>query len=88
MLLPVMFYLSLLHSLVARATIRQMLGGSLASTGMLGPDNTTNAGESVFVATYHADDEKLGTDTKERDIESGGQHVLPSDVGPSLPSTF
>lgn len=82
MLLPVLFFLSLLHSLVARATIREMLGGSLASTNMVNrDDNTTNAGESMFVATYHADDEKLG-DTKERDLESGSPQVVPFDVSP------
>jgi hypothetical protein len=72
MLIPTLFYVSLIHSLVARATIRQMLGTSLASNGMLKPDNSTAAGESVFVATYGAGDSdaKLA-EAKERDLEMG-----------------
>lgn len=78
-LLPTLYWVSLLHTLVARADIRQMLGTSLASNGMLKPDLSTQAGESVFVATYGAgiSDSELA-DTKERDLESGGgQRVVP-----------
>jgi hypothetical protein len=59
-----------------------MLGTSLASNGMLKPDLSTQAGESVFVATYGAgiSDSELA-DTKERDLESGGgQRVVPIEV--------
>jgi hypothetical protein len=76
MLIPTLFYVSLIHSLVARATIRQMLGTSLASNGMLKPDNSTAAGESVFVATYGAGDSdaKLA-EAKERDLDGREQVV-------------
>jgi hypothetical protein len=59
-----------------------MLGTSLASNGMLKPDLSTQAGESVFVATYGAgiSDSELA-DTKERDLEAGGgQRVVPIEV--------
>jgi hypothetical protein len=82
LLLPTLYWVSLLHTLVARADIRQMLGTSLASNGMLKPDLSTQAGESVFVATYGAgiSDSEL-VDTKERDLEAGGaQRVVPIEV--------
>jgi hypothetical protein len=59
-----------------------MLGTSLASNGMLKPDLSTQAGDSVFVATYGAgiSDSELA-DTKERDLEAGGgQRVVPIEV--------
>jgi hypothetical protein len=76
MLIPSLFYVSLLHSLVARATIRQMLGTSLASNGMLKPDHSTQAGESMFVATYGqgGEDSKSGS-IKERDLETGDMKI-------------
>ena len=83
MLIPTLFYVSLLHSLVARATIRQMLGTSLASNGMLKPDTSTQAGESIFVATYGGSDGKGEGDVKERDLELG-EVVVPVQVGPLL----
>jgi len=86
MLVPTLFWVSLLHSLVARATIRQMLGTSLASDGMLKPDASTQAGESVFVATYGAgvSDSELA-DSKARDLEAGGDaQVVPIDVSFSI----
>jgi len=83
MLIPTLFYVSLLHSLVARATIRQMLGTSLASNGMLKPDTSTQAGESIFVATYGGSETKGEGDVKERDLESG-EVVVPVQVGPLL----
>ena len=83
MLIPTLFYVSLLHSLVARATIQQMLGTSLASNGMLKPDTSTQAGESIFVATYGGSDGKGEGDVKERDLESG-KVVVPVQVGPLL----
>jgi hypothetical protein len=49
---------------------------------MLKPDLSTQAGESVFVATYGAgiSDSELA-DTKERDLEAGGgQRVVPIEV--------
>jgi hypothetical protein len=79
MLIPTLFYVSLLHSLVARATIRQMLGTSLASNGMLKADNSTQAGESIFVATYGGSESKGEGDVKERDLESG-EVVVPAQV--------
>jgi hypothetical protein len=79
MLIPTLFYVSLLHSLVARATIRQMLGTSLASNGMLKADNSTQAGESIFVATYGGSEFKGEGDVKERDLESG-EVVVPAQV--------
>ena len=82
MLVPTLFWVSLLHSLVARATIEQMLGTSLASNGMLKPDGSTQAGESVFVATYGAgvSDSELA-DSKTRDLEAGGdEQVVPIEV--------
>jgi len=87
MLVPTLFWVSLLHSLVARATIRQMLGTSLASNGMLKPDVSTQAGEGVFVATYGAgvSDSELA-DNKTRDLEAGGdEEVVPVEVCPSIP---
>jgi hypothetical protein len=83
MLIPTLFYVSLLHSLVARATIRQMLGTSLASNGMLKADLSTRAGESIFVATYGGASEKTegGSEGKERDLESGEEQVVPTQVG-------
>jgi len=56
-----------------------MLGTSLASNGMLKPDVSTQAGESVFVATYGAgvSDSELA-DNKTRDLEAGGdEQVVP-----------
>ena len=90
MLIHTLFYVSLIHSLVARATIRQMLGTSLASNGMLKPDLSTRAGDSIFVATYGAGDSdaKLAEgkerdleagDMKERDLE-GDEQVVPLEV--------
>jgi hypothetical protein len=79
MLIPTLFYVSLLHSLVARATIRQMLGTSLASNGMLKPDISTQGG-SIFVATYGGSETKSEGDVKERDLESG-EVVVPAQVG-------
>lgn len=79
MLIPTLFYVSLLHSLVARATIRQMLGTSLASNGMLKPDLSTQAGESIFVATYGGSESKGDGDVKERDLEAG-EVVVPIQV--------
>jgi hypothetical protein len=89
MLIPSLFYVSLLHSLVARATIRQMLGTSLASNGMLKPDHTTQAGESMFVATYGqgGEESKAGSikgdleigDIKDRDL-NGNEQVFPLEV--------
>ena len=91
MLIPTLFYVSLIHSLVARATIRQMLGTSLASNGMLKPDHSTQAGESMFVATYGqgGEDSKAGSirdlksgDVKDRDL-GGNEQVFPLEVGSS-----
>jgi hypothetical protein len=79
MLIPTLFYVSLLHLLVARATIRQMLGTSLASNGMLKADISTQAGESIFVATYGGGETKSEGDVKERDLESG-EVVVPAQV--------
>lgn len=58
-----------------------MLGTSLASNGMLKPDISTQAGESVFVATYGAgiSDSELA-DNKERDLEADGAQVKPLEV--------
>ena len=59
-----------------------MLGTSLASNGMLKPDVSTQAGESVFVATYGAgvSDSELA-DSKTRDLEAGGdEQVVPIEV--------
>jgi hypothetical protein len=43
---------------------------------------TTTAGESIFVATYPETESKIGDsgDTKERDLESGGEEVVPVEV--------
>jgi hypothetical protein len=53
-----------------------MLGTSLASNGMLKPDMSTQAGESMFVATYEG-----ANDSKTGDLEHGGHdQVVPLDV--------
>jgi hypothetical protein len=71
-----------------------MLGTSLASNGMLKPDHSTQAGESMFVATYGqgGEDSKAGS-IKERDLETGdskdrdlngNEQVFPLEVSFSL----
>jgi hypothetical protein len=56
-----------------------MLGTSLASNGMLKADISTQAGESIFVATYGGGETKSEGDVKERDLESG-EVVVPAQV--------
>jgi len=56
-----------------------MLGTSLTSNGMLKADHSTQAGESIFVATYGGGETKSEGDLKERDLESG-EVVVPAQV--------
>jgi hypothetical protein len=56
-----------------------MLGISLASNEMLKADISTQAGESIFVATYGGGETKSEGDVKERDLESG-EVVVPAQV--------
>lgn len=62
-----------------------MLGTSLASNGMWKPDLSTQAGESIFVATYGGSENKSDGGEKERererDLESGDEQVVPVQVG-------
>lgn len=73
MLLPCLYYVSLLHSLVSRATIRQMLDDRLASEGVHKSTGSRSTG-SVFVATYPQKDR----DQKERsgDLEASTDHIV------------
>lgn len=71
MLLPCLYHVSLLHSLVSRATIRQMLDDRLASEGVHKSTGSRSAG-SMFVANYA----RKEMDHKNGDLEASTDHIV------------
>ena len=83
MLLPVLYFVSLIHSLVARAVIRKMLDRHIASEDINRKNNTDQSTNSVFVASYHnAETTTKGDvaeldDRKVRDLEASTDNIAP-----------
>lgn len=71
MLLPPLYFVSLIHSLVSRATIRAMLNDTLASDGIQQLSGSRSKG-AVFVAKYPSQDKE----SKDMDLEASTDHIV------------
>lgn len=72
MILPPLYFVSLLHSLVSRATIRRMLEDNLASDGIQQLSGSQSKG-AVFVAHYPGHSmEKDGS----KNLEASTDHIV------------
>ena len=85
MLLPVLYFVSLTHSLVARATIRKMLDQGLSGNGVKQVGGS--GGGAVYVTSYTVTDVSPtnGEDgTGVSDVQASTDHILPFQVSSSV----
>lgn len=84
MILPVLYFVSLIHSLVARAVIRKMLEKHVGEEANNKNLATNQSAGSVFIASYpnaattrdDADGSEMD-DRKIRDLEASTEHIAP-----------
>ena len=81
MILPALYFVSLIHSLVARAVIRKMLEKHIAEEDVNNKKLDTNtSSDSVFIASYpqgdRADVNEMD-DRKIKDLEASTDHIAP-----------
>lgn len=78
-MIPPLFFVSLIHSLVARAVIQRMLSGQLASDGI---HPRANGRSNVFVASMPALGDRTSVEDHKRDMEASTDHIIQLDKMP------
>ena len=76
-IIPPLFFVSLIHSLVARAVIQRMLNSRLASDGIHPVGTSSRSGGNVFVASMPTLVTDSAVESGKRDMEASTENIIP-----------